>query len=329
MANDVQRYLNDEPVQACPPSAIYRFRKFVRRHKAALISTGLAAAALLAAVVLLTVSNARIRQESRAKEVAIREKDAALATAREAVDQMLTRVADEKLLNVPLADPLRKALLEDALRVYEGFFEQAQSDPSIRLETANALGRVSTIQREMGRTADARYSQERCVALLESLVTSNPDEPAYRERLADGYDSLAYTISPYPFTMNSKEAEDHLREGMRIFGELEHEYPERPQAGGASMQALAFRTYNRDPVEGERLYRQAIAQLERSLEHSHDPAEWVKLSWARMTLAGFFDDPGLGHRSAEAVELHLQAIEAADGDRDRSAIQGPGHAQQN
>ena len=33
-AADVQRYLNDEPVQACPPSAWYRFRKFARRNKA-------------------------------------------------------------------------------------------------------------------------------------------------------------------------------------------------------------------------------------------------------------------------------------------------------
>ena len=33
-AADVQRYLNDEPVQACPPSAGYRFRKFARRNKA-------------------------------------------------------------------------------------------------------------------------------------------------------------------------------------------------------------------------------------------------------------------------------------------------------
>src|SRR5260370_15376990 len=33
LAADVQRYLNDEPVQACPPSAWYRFRKFGRRNK--------------------------------------------------------------------------------------------------------------------------------------------------------------------------------------------------------------------------------------------------------------------------------------------------------
>src|SRR5205814_779639 len=36
-AMDVQRYLADEAVQACPPSAMYRFRKFARRNKTALV----------------------------------------------------------------------------------------------------------------------------------------------------------------------------------------------------------------------------------------------------------------------------------------------------
>jgi serine/threonine protein kinase len=34
-ARDVQRYLADEPVQACPPTAGYRLRKFVRRNRSA------------------------------------------------------------------------------------------------------------------------------------------------------------------------------------------------------------------------------------------------------------------------------------------------------
>ena len=36
MARDVERYLHDEPVLACPPSAWYRLRKFTRRHKVGL-----------------------------------------------------------------------------------------------------------------------------------------------------------------------------------------------------------------------------------------------------------------------------------------------------
>src|SRR5262252_9612620 len=35
-AADVQRYLADEPVSACPPSAWYRFGKFARRNRAQL-----------------------------------------------------------------------------------------------------------------------------------------------------------------------------------------------------------------------------------------------------------------------------------------------------
>jgi serine/threonine protein kinase/Flp pilus assembly protein TadD len=41
LASDIQRYLDDEPVQACPPSAWYRFRKFVRRRRGVLTTAGL------------------------------------------------------------------------------------------------------------------------------------------------------------------------------------------------------------------------------------------------------------------------------------------------
>jgi serine/threonine-protein kinase len=41
LASDVQRYLHDEPVEAGPPSAWYRFRKFARRQRTALAVAGL------------------------------------------------------------------------------------------------------------------------------------------------------------------------------------------------------------------------------------------------------------------------------------------------
>jgi hypothetical protein len=33
VARDVEHYLHDEAVEACPPSALYRFRKFARRNQ--------------------------------------------------------------------------------------------------------------------------------------------------------------------------------------------------------------------------------------------------------------------------------------------------------
>jgi serine/threonine protein kinase/tetratricopeptide (TPR) repeat protein len=47
LALDVEHYLHDEPVHACPPSAMYRVRKFARRNKTGLAVAGLV---LLAAV---------------------------------------------------------------------------------------------------------------------------------------------------------------------------------------------------------------------------------------------------------------------------------------
>jgi WD40 repeat protein/serine/threonine protein kinase len=52
-AADVQRYLADEPVLACPPSAWYRFRKFARRNKVAIAGLALLGVAVLAVVALV------------------------------------------------------------------------------------------------------------------------------------------------------------------------------------------------------------------------------------------------------------------------------------
>jgi hypothetical protein len=45
---DVQRYLNNEPVVARPPSRLYRFQKLVRRNKGVFVAVGAVSAALIA-----------------------------------------------------------------------------------------------------------------------------------------------------------------------------------------------------------------------------------------------------------------------------------------
>jgi hypothetical protein len=62
-AADVERYLRDEPVQACPPSRWYQFRKLARRHKRAFVAGAALAAVVLLAVAGLAVSNVRVSRE--------------------------------------------------------------------------------------------------------------------------------------------------------------------------------------------------------------------------------------------------------------------------
>jgi len=70
-AADVQRYLHDELVEARPPSALYRFRKLVRRNKRGFAMASFAAAVLVLGVVALAASNVRIGREKQQKEEAL------------------------------------------------------------------------------------------------------------------------------------------------------------------------------------------------------------------------------------------------------------------
>jgi WD40 repeat protein/serine/threonine protein kinase len=70
-AADVQRYLNDEPVWACPPSAWYRFRKLARRNRQAATMASFLLALLVVSVTILGVSYARVQQALQDKTQAL------------------------------------------------------------------------------------------------------------------------------------------------------------------------------------------------------------------------------------------------------------------
>jgi WD40 repeat protein/serine/threonine protein kinase/Flp pilus assembly protein TadD len=93
LAADIERYLHDEPVLACPPSSWYRFAKFARRNKRALAAAILIMLTMLGSVAVLAVSNYRIREETQAKEDALgKAKD----SARRAAEQTKIAKANEK-----------------------------------------------------------------------------------------------------------------------------------------------------------------------------------------------------------------------------------------
>ncbi|MFO1005987.1 MAG: hypothetical protein U0929_08510 [Planctomycetaceae bacterium] len=73
MAADLQRYLNNEAVHACPPSLAYRTRKFASRYKVALITAAVVSMSLLVGTTIATwqaiVAN---RERDRANQAAVK-----------------------------------------------------------------------------------------------------------------------------------------------------------------------------------------------------------------------------------------------------------------
>ncbi|MBI3860326.1 MAG: protein kinase, partial [Planctomycetia bacterium] len=64
LAADVERYLHNQPVEASPPSALYRLQKFVRRNRTGVTAGLIVAAALLAGLGLATTGFVRASLEA-------------------------------------------------------------------------------------------------------------------------------------------------------------------------------------------------------------------------------------------------------------------------
>jgi len=131
---DVQRYLAGEVVQACPPSAVYRLKKFVRRNKATVIATTLVFMALAAGVVGTTLG--LVQADEKRKEA---ERNLAFAKkGNEILGSVFAGLEPEKIAESgrPLQDVLRENLTS-AVKELEG---SAIGDPLEVAAMQNTLG---------------------------------------------------------------------------------------------------------------------------------------------------------------------------------------------
>jgi serine/threonine protein kinase len=259
LAQDVERYLADEPVLACPPSAGYRFQKFFRKHRASCLATCGAALALIAGLVGLEVSRELLSRERDAKSQALVAQDVALTAAqnaeaeetrqrtlaerkqqeaeqqtaradqnfqmaREAVDRLLTQAA-EALRDKPQMDSIRRTLLNDALSFYQRFLDVQADDPGIRYESALAAGRVGQIQNLLGQYKEAAHSYRGAAPVLQLLVNEQPNATEAREELARCHHGLAAAlISLHEYD----EGVEEFEKSTAMWTDLARDWPDRP-----------------------------------------------------------------------------------------------------
>jgi serine/threonine protein kinase len=144
-AADVQRYLNDEAVEACPPSAGYRLRKYVRRNRRVLAMVGVVAASLITATAVSIWQAARATEAQQQAEAdrkqAEADRDRAetaegkaetnLERAKEAEQRATTEAAIARAVN----DFLQGDLLGQVTSVPE-FSDPSAGNPSLTVKEA-------------------------------------------------------------------------------------------------------------------------------------------------------------------------------------------------
>jgi serine/threonine protein kinase/tetratricopeptide (TPR) repeat protein len=222
-AVDVQRYLADEPVLACPPSAGYRLRKFLRRHRGPVVAVAVIFVLLVGGILGTTAGLVRARAERDEKEKARQEAEDNFRKARQAVDEYFTLVSENTLLDEPALEPLRRQLLEAARRYYEGFVRE-QGSAALQGELVAAHFRIAFINYEIGYDEDWLTPFEQGVALLEDLVRKKPDLAALQSVAAGIYRPVGISLR----IERPEEARTAAEKACAMWEELVRAHPELP-----------------------------------------------------------------------------------------------------
>jgi len=125
MAEDLRRFLGDQPVLARRPSHAARAAMWARRHRT-LVRASLAAALL--GVATLALATLRVADEQRKTSAALKEAHSNLRTARLAVDKFLVESGVANLEDRPLPAPSRREMLELALGFYDRYPDAASAE---------------------------------------------------------------------------------------------------------------------------------------------------------------------------------------------------------
>lgn len=329
LAADIQRYLNDEPVQACPPSSSYRFRKFVRRHRAGVIAVGLVTFTLMAGIVGTTLG---LVHAKRAEAEAIDERNEKQTALDNLVEEQkktqaaliaqtrarLQAYAALRTLTDDLADGLlaRQRQLgpnEQAyLRKVVSFFDQLAREYGDNLEAWKVQGDgywlVGRIRVTLGETVEAEAAYRDALAARMRLLTEFPDDPTYRLAVAECQVEVGKrvaTLGRFP------EAESFFRDAIAILARLASDGPNNLKVSSLLVHShdrlgLLLMYTGRLP-EAEAEFREAIAVgcKEPTVDSLADPRHRAVVAASHDDLALFLAHTG--HRK-EAEAAHHEAL---------------------
>ncbi len=284
---DLQRARHDEPVSARPPSAAYRVRKFVRRHRTGVATAAVAVTALIASAVMATVGLVRARQaEARASAEA--------ETAQSVSDFVvgLFSVFDPEAPrgSVPAGDITARELLgRGATRARE----ELEAQPEQRGRILYTIGRAYL---SIGLFPDAIEQLRDAAAAREAVL------PADAPELIETYYALGQA---YRAVQDYASADTQF---LRVLRAYEAQYGVNSSESSKALGALALVRWRQGELAAaESLFIRAVRINEASLEPD-DPRlarDYMGLGIVYWTQGRHADAEPMMRRALEVREMKL------------------------
>jgi serine/threonine protein kinase/tetratricopeptide (TPR) repeat protein len=290
-AEDLERWLRNEPVLAAPPSRSYRLRKFVRRHRVAVTAALSVVLALAGGLSVSLAATVRAERARAGEAQALVDMRSFYGLARDAVGNLVD-VADRQLVEVPQADAVRRRMLADAIAFYESLRVAAPRELALRIDIAAATTRLGVLQQRLGQTKDAVATLRDCVATFDAL---RREEPSQRRLAMLAIDAQRLFANALLADGQADAAKQRLRLALADLGAWRSRAETEPNEA-------------KDRAADEFL----AATLSGSLAYLSDEATEGALELFETSLAGFAraanDNPDARRLHAQTAARHAEAL---------------------
>jgi eukaryotic-like serine/threonine-protein kinase len=231
-ARDIERHLQGDPVEAGPPSAVYRLRKLARKHRAGLITAAVVLLCLIGGIVGTTLGlfqarrqtkiagdqrqkaqdrlieiekinrqlDESIRREGKANvdlKTANTQVQARFDLAMEAIKTFHTGVAEDVLLKNDNLKPMRDRLLQNAAGFYKRLEGElsSQTDRTSRRALAQAYYEMARLAGQIGATEQAIADHRQALAVRRELAKSATTDGEAKDAVARSLIDLAKPLA--------------------------------------------------------------------------------------------------------------------------------------
>jgi len=220
LKNDILNYIQNRPVSARRDSFAYVSKKFIKRHRTAVIGTCIAAL-LLIGVTLFSFWQA---------EIANTQKEIAEQRAADISSMANSLIFDlhDSIVNIPGSTPIRESIVAEAVTYLDKLAETENAETDLLLDLTVAYHKVGDVQgnptnNNLGRPEDALESYRKGEVFVQSVLRSEPGHLRGRELLAIIYEKTADVEADLG---EIAEAHEHMMNSVNISKNLAEEFPE-------------------------------------------------------------------------------------------------------
>ncbi len=334
LAEDIQRFLDDEPVLAGPPSRTYRLRKFVRRHRVPVVAAAGILVALVGGIVGTTLGMVRADRATADKQTALDELEieqhrvqdalvaekAAFNRANSALETLTDEAVERLMARQDSLSKADRAFLLKIMSEYEALAETRGDSKENRSVRARGLARVASLKHRLGHHAEAAVAYQQARDMFRQLTVEYPAEPIFLRQLGIAQMELGHC---YADSARFAEADTELRAAHAAFQRLCDDFPKNPLNQENLAISLIGRgniaiSFNR-PADAVDFFNQAVAlfqAIESSSPNSKDQKHHLVLCHTNLgtTLQKLRKPDAARMEYSRSIDLLEKQLAGADAD---------------